>query len=58
MNEIRHSLIRKATRQYRKIRPCAHKAELNECFTVEDKQVLFWFNTEDESTHMIAAEMD
>jgi hypothetical protein len=57
MNDLKKKLIHKATQQYKSIRPCAHKAELNECFTVEDNTVLFWFNTEDESTHMVAAEL-
>jgi hypothetical protein len=31
--------------------------ELDECFTVEDDRLCFWFNTEDESTHVLHKRM-
>jgi|GEM_PF-3073344 len=48
-------LIEKALKIYGKIYPCLNKPSLNECFTVtKDKGLIFWFNTEDNSTHMVA----
>jgi len=53
MNEIEQTLINRAQKQFKQIYPCSTKNGLKECFTVEDNRLIFWFNTEDDSTHMI-----
>ena len=55
MNKIQNYLIRKARRTYKNIYPCKGKDRLEECFTVEGKKIIFWFNTEDRNTHTISA---
>ena len=55
MNELKLKLIKQASRRYKGVRPCAQKTDFSECFTVEDGMVYFWFNTDDESTHLITA---
>ncbi|MBD3419449.1 MAG: hypothetical protein GF398_04955 [Chitinivibrionales bacterium] len=57
MNEIKQQLINQAHREYRSISPCTAKATLQECFTQEAGMVCFWFNTADETTHMLVAEL-
>ncbi len=53
MGRVEKELIRKAKSAYKKILPCPHRGKLEECITRDDKHVYFWFNTEDESTHLI-----
>lgn len=57
MNEIQQKMISQARRQYQQIFPCATKNSLRECFTVEGKRVFFWFNTADETTHVLACDL-
>ena len=48
-------LIEKAEKLFGKIYPCLNMSTLDECFTLtKDKGLIFWFNTEDNSTHMVA----
>jgi hypothetical protein len=53
MNELKTDMIAKATHDYDLIFPCGNKLSLEECFTTNGDQILFWFNTEDHSTHVI-----
>ncbi len=57
MNDIKAHLIEQARREYRRIFPCARRGDLDECFTVEGNKILFWFNTDDDSTHMVTGDM-
>ena len=53
MNHQKTRMIKKAEKRHKKIYPCAHKTELEECFTSSSDFVFFWYNTEDHSTHVI-----
>lgn len=53
MSEIEQNLINRAKKQFKQIYPCSTKKRLKECFTVEDNRIILWFNTEDETTHVI-----
>jgi hypothetical protein len=55
MDEIKRKLIREARKTFKRIYPCGDKQDLLECFTEIDNKLLFWFNTEDKSTHLIAS---
>ena len=55
MQELKKQLIKKAKTTHKKIYPCKGKTKLEECFTVEGKKIIFWFNTEDCNTHTISA---
>jgi hypothetical protein len=57
MNKLKEDLIRQARDTYKDILPCTPKSDLADCFTTEEDRVLFWFNTRDKTTHMIAAKM-
>jgi hypothetical protein len=57
MNEIKQKLINRAKMQFKQIYPCSTKKRLKECFTVEDEMMIFWFNTEDDSTHIITQDL-
>ena len=46
-------MIAEAERKYSKIFPCNFRSNLEECFTVEKNTIIFWFNTEDYSTHIM-----
>ncbi len=51
-------MIFKATQLYKEIYPCRSKTELGDCFTTEGNLVLFWFNTSDESTHVLTSSIE
>ncbi|MFP4241892.1 MAG: hypothetical protein ACLFQB_10825 [Chitinispirillaceae bacterium] len=55
MNELKDKIINQARERYKQIFPCANKEDLGECFTTENNTLMFWFNTEDKSTHLITA---
>lgn len=54
MKELHDILIQSAQEKYQRIHPCSDKDTFGECFTTEDNILMFWFNTEDNSTHVIA----
>lgn len=55
MNELEQRMVLKAKKKHEKIFPCAHKQHFSDCFTRHENQVFFWYNTEDQSTHVITA---
>jgi len=53
MGSKQKKLIKKAVTKYKKIFPCGGKRRFSECFTREsDDSLYFWFDTEDQSTHV------
>ena len=58
MDTIKLNLIRQALKLHKKIYPCGTKATLAECFTLERDKVLFWYDTEDRSTHLVMAKSE
>ena len=48
-------LIKKARSKYKRIFPCRNKKSFAECFTTYNDKLFFWFDTENQSTHV---EMD
>ncbi len=53
MNTLKQKMIQRALRKHKKIFPCSNKEELSDCFTEHKGQILFWYNTEDQTTHLI-----
>jgi hypothetical protein len=58
MRDLENDLIIQATRRHKKIFPCADKQEFSDCFTRCGNKVLFWYNTEDNSTHVMTFEKE
>jgi hypothetical protein len=58
MGEIKERMIRQAMTQYGSICPLPHKTSFSDCFTCGNNTLIFWFNTEDNSTHLIAERID
>lgn len=54
MNELKTKMIRKAEKLHKKIYPCAQKTQLEDCFTKGKDCIFLWYNTEDNSTHVIS----
>ncbi len=57
MSELQKKLFERAKERYHHIYPCSDRSEWHECFTVYGGMTLFWFNTEDESTHILFEEV-
>lgn len=57
IEKIKKEMITEALDQYEKIFPTAGKSDLSDCFTISRSKLIFWFNTEDESTHVIARDI-
>jgi len=56
MNQIKDKLIQRARQKYKVILPPNTKTDLSDCFTTEGRRVCFWFNTSDNSTHVLVSE--
>ena len=55
LEQQKWQLIEKAEKLFGKIHPCLNKPTLDDCFTLtKDRELFFWFNTEDNSTHLVA----
>jgi hypothetical protein len=52
MDEKKLNLINKAQEQYGAIRPC-DKKQWEDCFSTYDNKLILWFNSEDNSTHIL-----
>ena len=57
MNEIKRKMIETAWRKHRTIYPCGTRRSFDECFTKEQNDLIFWYNTEDQSTHLLVQEL-
>jgi hypothetical protein len=57
MSALQKQLIERAREAYPQIFPCTSKQSFDECFTIFGTKCLFWFNTADNSTHMLVAEI-
>jgi hypothetical protein len=57
MNQLKQEMIRTARKRYQAIYPCASKKSLSECFTLEEDRIVFWFNTEDSTTHVLTEQI-
>ncbi|MBD3420977.1 MAG: hypothetical protein GF398_12730 [Chitinivibrionales bacterium] len=53
MGSVQSEMIKKAIIKHKRIFPCKNKQHLHECFTRHKNKILFWFNTDDETTHVI-----
>ena len=59
MDELKKQLISEAKEKYGAIFPCGEKKHINDCFTCEMGKLIFWFNTEkDTSTRALIAKID
>ncbi len=56
MTQTQVQLIKKARSKFGRIYPCGNKSTLSEGFNTMDGQEVFWFNTEDDSTHAVKEE--
>ncbi|MGM0461979.1 MAG: hypothetical protein ACQEQ4_06115 [Fibrobacterota bacterium] len=57
MDHLKETLIQKAENRFTHITPCSTKRDIRDCFSVEDNRLLFWFNTSDNSTHILTADI-
>jgi hypothetical protein len=58
MTELESKLLKKAIDMHSKIYPCSYHKEFKYCFTKENNKLYFWYNTEDNSTHVIAEDIN
>jgi hypothetical protein len=52
ISHLKERLVKKALQQHKKIKPCGTK-----CFQIKEKELLFWFNT-NEFTRLLIEELD
>lgn len=57
MSDEQRRLIVKALAKYGAIYPCFGKSGFDECFTAEFGILIFWFNSTDNSTHVVTEGM-
>lgn len=56
MSRNQRRLVREAMSRYRRIFPCGTRARFDDCFTNNGDSLMFWFDTEDGSTHLVVGE--
>lgn len=54
---MEEKLVQKAKDIYKNITPCGTKTSFDDCFTIYGDKIFFWFDTEDESTHLLIDEV-
>jgi hypothetical protein len=57
MNALKKNLIQQAMERYEHIAPCTTLPSLEDSFTIENDKLVFWFNTDDHSTHVVTAQL-
>jgi len=53
MDKLKQELIERALKKHQKIKPCGNKASLLDCFTEHHGKLIFWYNTEEDSTYVL-----
>jgi len=56
MDDLRSELLRAAQLEFGEICPPASRASLTDCFTEEDRRVIFWFNDRGGNTRALIRE--
>lgn len=54
MSETEERMVQQALTRYGSIYPPDYKTSFSDCFTWRNNRLIFWFNTEDHSTNLIA----
>ena len=54
MDKYKLELMNEAISKYEKIFPCNNNSDFSDCYTETEDSLLLWFNTEGNSTHVIA----
>jgi hypothetical protein len=49
-------LIQKARKRHNNIYPVGSKSSFSDCFTVDQKGLTLWYDTDDRSTHIVREE--
>jgi hypothetical protein len=57
IDKAKEQLLFLAVQRYKRIYPCGRMHSIDSCFTVYNKRLLLWFNTDDDSTHLMAADV-
>lgn len=57
MEKIKSKLIEDARKKYDEIYPASKHKTLQESFTQEENDLIFWFNTKDGSTRILIAQI-
>lgn len=57
IDTLKSYLIEEAINQYENIYPCKNQSDFTKSFTVDESKLIFWFNTEDNNTHMVSCKL-
>lgn len=55
--EAQQRLYERALIEHERIFPCSRTGKFSDCYTLVENKVFFWFNTEDQTTHLVAEEL-
>ncbi len=53
MSRKQKHMICRAYRRHNEFRPVGGRASFSECFTIDERAVILWYDTPDRSTHVI-----
>jgi hypothetical protein len=57
MKELKEQLKREAVEKHGKIYPSGDRKVLDDCFTISENKILFWFNLDNETTKVLIREI-
>jgi hypothetical protein len=57
LEKTKTMLISEARKRYQAISPCGRRSSIEDCFSILDNCLVLWFNTNDNSTHVVVAEI-
>jgi len=57
MEQLKEKLIKKAKQSHKSIFPVGEKKSFEDCFQQYDNKMAFWYNTEDQNTHVVIGDV-
>ena len=57
MEKIKEELIKEAIKKFKKIKPCLRHEDFSNSFTKYGNSIIFWFNTEDQTTRVLTSKI-
>ncbi len=57
MSPVQVEMIKEARRRHKEIFPLTKKPSFPECFTEYNEVLFFWYNSNDNSTHLVHSDM-
>jgi hypothetical protein len=55
---LKQELVNEAFNKHAVVAPVGNRTSLDECFTIESDSLMFWYNDEGNSTHLLVKDIN